>query len=99
MEPTRRQPEEPQERPQRNTLPGTIHGTQDPHLRASVGQPLVRQREPRDAQHSQHKLEQRRELLHAPSERQDLVLEFQLAQVCHVEADNDLGGPRYFAHD
>ena len=47
MEPTRRQSQEPQERPQRHTLAGPIHGAQDPDLGASVGQTLVRQRESR----------------------------------------------------
>ena len=47
MESTRRQSQEPQERPQRNELTGTIHGSQDPDLGTSVGQTLVRQRESR----------------------------------------------------
>jgi hypothetical protein len=47
MEPTRRQSQEPQERPQRHTRTGPIHGSQDPNLGASVGQTLVRQRESR----------------------------------------------------
>jgi hypothetical protein len=47
MEPTRRQSQEPQERPQRNKLTGTIHGSQDPDFGASVGQTRVRQRESR----------------------------------------------------
>jgi hypothetical protein len=45
MEPTRGQSQEPQERRQWNILTGTIHGSQDPDLVASVGQTLVRQRE------------------------------------------------------
>jgi hypothetical protein len=38
MEPTRRQSQEPQERPQGNKLSGTIHRSQDPGLGVSVGQ-------------------------------------------------------------
>jgi len=40
MEPTRRQTQEPQERPQRNKFSGAIHGAQNPGLGASVGQAL-----------------------------------------------------------
>jgi hypothetical protein len=47
MEPTRGQSQKPQYRPQRNKLTGTIHGSQDPDLGASVAQTLVRQRESR----------------------------------------------------
>ena len=47
MESTRGQSQEPQDRPQRNILTSTIHGSQDPDLGASVGQTLVRQRESR----------------------------------------------------
>ena len=49
MEPTRGQSQKPQERPQRNKLTGTIHGSQDPDLGASVGQTLVPQHESRAA--------------------------------------------------
>ncbi len=93
MESTRRQPEEPQQRPQRDTPAGPIDSVQDPHLGAAVREPLARQREPRGPQQGQHELQQRGELLDASPELQDLVLEFQLAQVCHVEADDDLGCP------
>ena len=55
MEPTRRQLKEPQERPQRNELAGTIHGAQNPDLDASVGQTLVRQRESRASEQSERK--------------------------------------------
>jgi hypothetical protein len=55
MEPTWRQSQEPQERPQRNKLSGTIHGAQNPGLGASVGQTLVRQREPRTSKQSEGK--------------------------------------------
>ena len=91
MEPTRRQPEELQERPQRNARAGSIDGAQDPHLGASIGQPLARQRESRGLQQRQREPEQRRELLDASPELQNLLLEFHLAQVCDVEADHDLG--------
>jgi len=45
MESTRGQSQEPQDGPQRNKGTGTIHGSQDPDLGASVWQTLVRQRE------------------------------------------------------
>ena len=54
MEPTRRQAEEPQQRPQLDARAGPIDGAQDPHLGAAVGQPLARQREPRGPQQGQH---------------------------------------------
>ena len=41
----------------------------------------------------QHELQERRELLDTSPERQNLVLEFPLAQVGHVEADHALGRP------
>ena len=71
MEPTRRQSQEPQERPQRNELPGTIYGSQDPDLGVSVGQTLVRQRESRASKQREGKPEEGRELLHASPELQD----------------------------
>jgi hypothetical protein len=47
MEPTRGQSQEPQERPQRNKLTGTLDGSQHPDFGASVGQALVCQHESR----------------------------------------------------
>ena len=44
MEPTRRQAEEPEKRPQRDARAGPIDGPQDPHFGAAVGQPLARRR-------------------------------------------------------
>jgi hypothetical protein len=55
MEPTRRQSQEPQKRPQRNKLSGTIHGAQNPGLGASIGQTLVRQRESRASKQGEGK--------------------------------------------
>ncbi len=54
MEPTRRQAEEPEKRPQRDARAGPIDGPQDPHFGAAVGQPLARQGEPRGPQQGQH---------------------------------------------
>jgi hypothetical protein len=76
IEPTRRQSQEPQERPQRNTLTGMIHGSQDPEPGASVGQTLVRQRESRASKHGEGEPESCSELLHASPKLQDLLLEF-----------------------
>jgi hypothetical protein len=42
VEPARRQPEELQERPQRNARADLINGMRDPPLAASVGQSLAR---------------------------------------------------------
>ena len=89
MEPTRRQPEEPQERPQRDARAGPIDGAQDPHLGASVGQPLARQCETRGLQQGQHEPEQRRELLDASPQLQDLLSEFRLREVRHIQTDHD----------
>ena len=93
MEPTRRQLEDPQKRSQREARTGPIDGAQDPPLGASVGQPLARQRESGAAPQGQHELQERRELLDTSPERQNLVLEFPLAQVAHVEADHALRRP------
>jgi len=45
MEPTRRQSQEPQDRTQWNNVTGTIHGSQDSHFVASIGEAFVRHRE------------------------------------------------------
>jgi hypothetical protein len=73
MEPTRRQSQKPQQCPQRHTLTGMIHGTQDPHLGASVGQTLVRQRESRASKQSESEPKECRELPHASPELQDFL--------------------------
>ena len=90
MESTRGQSQEPQERPQRHKLARPIHGAQDPDLGASVGQTLVRQREPRASKQSQCEPKQCRELLHASPELQDFLPEFRFLQVRHVQAHHDL---------
>ena len=87
VESTRRQPEEPQECPQRNARAGLSDGMQNPPLVGTIGQSLARQREARDAQQDQSESEQRREFLHASSEFEDFVSEFQLGQVRHVQTD------------
>ena len=89
MEPARRQPEELQERPQRHARAGLIDGAQDPPLGASVGQSLARQRESRGLQQGQHEAEQRRELLDASPQLQDLLPEFRLREVRHIQTDHD----------
>ena len=90
MEATRRHSQELQERPQRNTRTGTIHGSQDPDLGASVRQTLVRQRESRASKQGEGEPKEGSELLHASSELQDFVLEFRRPQVRHVQAHHDL---------
>ena len=92
MESTGGQSQEPQERLQRHKRTGSIHGAQDSDLGASVGQTLVRQREPRASKQSQCEPTEGRELLHASPEPQDFLLEFRRAQVRHVEANNDRRG-------
>ena len=56
-------------------------------LSGPLGNSLARQREARDAQQDQSESEQRREFLHASSEFEDFVSEFQLGQVRHVQTD------------
>ena len=90
MESTRGQSQEPQDGPQRNNRTGTIHGSQNPHLGASVGQTLVRQRESRASTQDEGEPKQCRELPHASPEFQDFLLEFRCPQVGHVQAYHDL---------
>jgi hypothetical protein len=90
MEPTRGQSQEPQERPQPNKVTGTIHGSQDPDLGASVGQTRVRQHESRASTQGEGEPKECRELLHASPELQDFLLEFRCLQVRHVQAYHDL---------
>jgi hypothetical protein len=75
MKAARGQAQEPQERPQRQTLTSTIHGSQDPGLVATVGQTLVRQGESRAAEQGEGQPEQCPELLHASPKFQDFRLE------------------------
>ena len=89
MESTRGQSQEPQERPQRHKLAGAIHGSQEPCLRVSAGQALVRQREPRASKQGEGEPKECRELLHASPELQDFLPEFRFLQVRHVA-----GSPR-----
>ena len=73
-------------------LSGTIHGPQDPDLGASVGQTLVRQGESRDSKEGEREPKQCPELLHAPPELQDFLLEFRRPPVRHVQAHHDIRG-------
>jgi hypothetical protein len=84
MEPTRRQSQEPQDRPQRHILAGTIHGAQDPDRGASVGQTLVGQLESRASKEDKGEPKECGELLHASPELQDFLVEGRRAQVRHV---------------
>jgi hypothetical protein len=81
MKPTWRESQEPQERPQRNKLAGSIHGSQDPRLGASVFKALVRQRESRASTQGESEPKECGELLHASPELQDFLLEFRCPQV------------------
>ena len=74
MEPTRGQSQEPQERLQWHEVTGTIHGSQDPDFVAPGGQTLVSQRESRASLQGEGEPKERRELLHASPELQDLCL-------------------------
>ena len=76
--------------PQRNTRTGTIHGSQDPHLGASVGQTLVRQHESRASQQGERESNECRELLHASAKLQNFLLEFRRSKVRDVQAHHDL---------
>ena len=104
MEPTRRQAEEPEKRPQRDAPAGPIDSAQDPHLGASVRQPRARQREPRGPQQRQHELQQRGELLDT-SPREPRARRSTSHVVCQtlgpsstrygsVKATNSAGSPR-----
>jgi hypothetical protein len=88
VEPTRRQPEEPQEGPQRDAGAGLIDGPQDPQFVGTLGQSLACQPEARDAQQDESEPEQRREFLDALSEFEDLLAEFPLGQVRHSQTDH-----------
>src|SRR5262245_33111391 len=89
MEPTRGQSQETQERPQWHEWTGTIDRSQDSDFSASVGQTLVRQSESRGVKQSEGAPKECRELLHAPSECQDFLLEFGCLQVRHLQTDHD----------
>jgi hypothetical protein len=90
MEPTWRQSQEPQERPQWNKLSGTIHGAQNPGLGASVGQTLVLQRKSRTSKQSEGKPKYGRELLHASPELQDFLVEFRCPLVRDAQAHHNV---------
>src|SRR5436305_1624221 len=75
MEPTRRQSQEPQDRPQRYLLAGKFHGAQDPDLGASVGQTFVGQLESRASKEDKGEPKECGELLHASPELQDFLVE------------------------
>src|SRR5713101_4369779 len=72
MEPTRRHPQEPQDRSQREVLTGPIDGAQDLYLGASVRETLFCEAKPGGSYQGQHEPEQRRELLDASAQLQDL---------------------------
>ena len=88
VEPTRRQPEEPREGPQRDACAGLIDGTQDPPLVGTIGESLACQRKAGDAQQDQRKPQQRREFLDGLLEFEDLVSEIQLGRVRDVQTDH-----------
>ena len=90
MEPTWRQSQEPQDRPQRHILAGKIHGAQHPDLGASVGQTLVGQLESRASKEDKGEPKECGELLHASPELQDFLVEGRRVQVRHVQAHHDL---------
>jgi hypothetical protein len=73
METTRREPQEPQDRSQREVLAGKIDGAQDPRLVGSFRQALLGEPKPGASEQGQHKPEQRRELLDASAQLQDLT--------------------------
>ena len=85
VEPTRRQPKEPQEDLHRKACASLI--TEDPSLVGTIGESLACQRKAGDAQQDQRKPQQRREFLDGLLEFEDLVSEFQLGEVRHVQTD------------
>jgi hypothetical protein len=88
VEPTRRQPEELEEAPQREACAGLIDGAQDPQLVGTVRESFTCQCEAGDAKQDQRQPEQRREFLDALSEFQHFLSKFRLAQVRHVQTDH-----------
>ena len=93
MEPARRQPKDPQERPEWNARAGLIDGAQDLPLGAAVWQPLPRQGESGGSVDGEHEPKQRRELLDASPEHKDLMPEFHVRAGGHVKTDDDRGRP------
>jgi hypothetical protein len=89
MEPTRQHAQEPQDRSQREELAGPIHGAQDPHLGASVRQALFCEAKPGGSEQGQHEPEQRRELLDASPQLEDLLLEFRFREIRHIQTAHD----------
>src|SRR5947208_16875069 len=89
MEPTRRHPPEPQDRSQREILVGPIRGAQDPRLGASVRQTLSREAKAGGAEQGQREPKQSRELLDAAPQLEDLLPEFRLREVRHIQTDDD----------
>ena len=65
MKPTRRDPQEPQERSHREVLAGPIHGAQDSQLVASVRQTSYGEAKAGRLQQGEREPEQCRELPHA----------------------------------
>ena len=89
MEPTGRHAEESQDRSQGKILAGPIHGAQDPHLGASVRQTRSCEAKPGGSEQGQREAEQRRELLDASPQLQDLLSELRLREVRHIQTDHD----------
>jgi hypothetical protein len=89
MEPTRRQPKDPQERPQWDARAGLIDGAQDLPFGEAVWQPLPRQGESGGSVYGEHEPKQRRELLDASSEQEDLLSEFRVRAGGHVKTDDN----------
>jgi hypothetical protein len=93
MEPARRQPKDPQERPERNARAGLIDGAQDLPLGAAVWQPLPRQGESGGSVDGEHEPKQRRELLDASPEHEDLMPEFRVRAGGRVKTTTTVAGP------
>ena len=89
MEPTGRHAEESQDRWQGNIFAGPIHGAQDPRFGASVRQTRSCEAKPGGSEQGQREAEQRRELVDAAPQFEDLLSELRLREVRHIHADHD----------
>jgi hypothetical protein len=91
MEPTGRHAEKPQDVSQREIRARPIHGAQDPPLGAPVRQTRSCEAELGGSEQGEGEPEQRRTLVDASPQLQDLRSELRLREVRNIRADHDLG--------
>jgi len=86
MEPTRREAEEPEQRPEWDAKLGVIDGPKQLLLGAAVWQARAGQRDTGDPKHSERQAEQGGELLNTSAELDDLLTKFRLRELGDVQA-------------